>query len=131
MTDLQRQIKILYHLYESFNKNEASTSTNPKRMDDLVYIPDEEFKAELVYLIKSGYVEKMPPQQLTLSVKGVRAIELLFKKFVIYVKKVYAKELSYWINIFDYSKSENSKLVSQVYFRMGKKVIFQPTSRTK
>jgi hypothetical protein len=118
MTDLRRQAKILYYLYESFNKNEVPTHTSLKRMDDLVYIPDEEFKAELVYLIKSGYVERMSPQQLNLSDKGVRAIELLFKKFIIYVKKAYAKELSYWIKIFDYSKSETSKLISQVYFRI-------------
>ena len=59
MTDIQCQAKILYHLYESFNKNEAPTYTSLKTIDDLVYIPDVAFKAELVYLTKSGYVEKM------------------------------------------------------------------------
>ena len=118
MTDLQRQFKILYHLYESFNKNELETYDSLKSMNDLKYIPDEEFKAELVYLVKSGYVEETSSLQLKLSPKGVNATQLLVKNIIAYIRKNYAKELSYWINNFDYWKSKTSKLVSEVYFRI-------------
>jgi hypothetical protein len=39
-------------------------------------------------------------------------------KYMTYISKRYAKELSYWINIFNHWKSETSALISQLYFRI-------------
>lgn len=72
----------------------------------------------MVYLVKSEYIEETSSLQLKLSPKGVKATQLLVKNFIAYLKKNYAKELSDWINNFDYWKSKTFKLVSEVYFRI-------------
>src|SRR5436309_12485300 len=115
MTDLYRQVKILYHLYESYYKNRQDSYSTLKQDEDLYYIPDEEFMPDLRYLIESGYINNASPEVFRLTVKGVRTIQLVAKKFMVYFRKNYAD--NQWIGSIDYWKHETYKFVTQVFFR--------------
>ncbi len=117
MTDIHRQYKVLYQLYNSLEKGEMLTYNTLKQKDDLLYTPPQKFSAELTYLVASNYIEKQS-QGLVLTAKGIRTIESLSKKFIEYMKEKYASELSVWISQFDYYKNQTSELVTQVYFRI-------------
>jgi hypothetical protein len=49
MTDLDSQYRILYYLYENFNKGIVSTESDLKQKEELFYMHYEKFKAELSY----------------------------------------------------------------------------------
>ena len=87
--------------------------------DDVCYIPIKKLRAELQYLIRNNYISTVN-SNLELSGKGLRITELMFKKFIIFIKRKYAEKLSHWIKEFDYWKGQDSKQICTVYFRIQK-----------
>jgi hypothetical protein len=116
MTNLHRQIRILYHLYESFNKNKLDNYSTLKQDEDLYYIHDDQFRPDLRYLIESDYIKSSSSNVLTISVKGVRTVQSAARKFMVYFRKNYAN--NEWIGAIDFWKDETYNFVTQVFFRI-------------
>ncbi|MGC1929616.1 MAG: hypothetical protein WA667_11620 [Candidatus Nitrosopolaris sp.] len=87
--------------------------------DDVCDIPLKKLIAELQYLIRNNYISTAN-SNLELSGKGLRITELMFKKFIIFIKSKYAEKLSDWIKEFDYWQGQDSKQICAIYFRIQK-----------
>jgi hypothetical protein len=116
MSDLRNQYRILYLLYEALNENRFMTDsvlrTKLHSMDAI-----GKLTPELVYLAKNDYIDNQYGN-LQLTAKGLRTTRLLFRKFIKFIRKYHAEDLSYWIKSFDYHKRDDWDLISQIYFNI-------------
>src|SRR5215204_2630786 len=104
MSDLYDQSRVLYHIYK------ANHSGKRIRLPDLVADPDLVFMHQVGNLVpclsrlkKTGYVENND-ENLQLTGNGVIATELLFRKFLTYIKKKYPDKLASWINVLELNR---------------------------
>jgi hypothetical protein len=116
MPDLRNQYRILYLLYEALNENKLITNsvlrTKLHSMDAI-----GKLNPELVHLEKNDYIDKQNGN-LQLTAKGLKTTILLFRKFIKFIRKFHAEDLSYWIKSFDYHKWDDWDLISNIYFNI-------------
>lgn len=114
MADLYDQSRILAVLFESYSSdkimNVASLYENFKFMDKAGNL-----KPALFYLRDTGYVE-YSGENLYLTGKGMKTTKLLFRKFLIYIKRNYSDTLSTWIRILEPRKDSNREFIRDLCF---------------
>jgi hypothetical protein len=116
MSDLVDQYRILYHIYKANHNGERIT------LSDLISEPDLVFMHKAGNLVpclrrlkKTGYVENND-EDLQLTGNGLIATELIFRKFLTYIKKNYSDKLASWINILELHKNRSWDLILNAYF---------------
>jgi hypothetical protein len=87
MTDLFIQCRILYNLYDSFNKREQ-VSIEILRNIEFEHLPVEEFESELSHLMKDNYLSISKTGNLDISSLGIRTIEFYLRNILTIFGKI-------------------------------------------
>jgi hypothetical protein len=115
MSDLYDQSRILYHLYFLSLTGTKTALWMLVAYGDFNYMHGVGTLLPALYrLRKTGYV-KGDDMNLELTGEGIKAIELLFFKFLKYMEKSKPNELRTWINTLKLDRHSSQKLIRNSY----------------
>jgi len=131
MLDLYLQTRILYYLYENYNRGQSLMLQQSLYDED--YLQTQKvfkpiiFRRELGFLKEKGYVESTQQRQQQLwkiSATGIEKIEELFKNFAGYIKEHKIQDSDYYDNHFNAFKPISER-INKIFFKIHRETILQ------